>query len=149
MNNALKFSCESQGQPLSSCLWGKAQNGQHQVIVTDQHGVQEEDQQTSIEGISYSIGHELDAGKCSVNIESVSEDDFGRWSCTLVSKSGAIFTGRVEVVTNGKLCKECAEAILRRKIYLKIFCTNFRTGHQHLLYNLGRRGHKGLFYHNV
>ena len=57
--------------------------------------------QTNVDGISH-IGNGLNDGKCSIRIESITETDFGKWSCTLMSKSGQVFTGNVTVQALGK-----------------------------------------------
>ena len=94
------ISCESDGdEPLSSCLWGRTINGQRQVITVDEHVV-EDDGRTEVEGITYD-GNGLEDGKCSIKIASVSEDDAGSWTCTLVSHNGSVFTGIVEITTEG------------------------------------------------
>ena len=55
---------------------------------------------TEFDGIRYD-GNGLKDGKCSVKIESVSEDDAGGWSYTLVSHNGSVFTGIVELTPEG------------------------------------------------
>ena len=97
LNNSETFSCESNGQPLNSCLWARTLNGQRQVIIVDD----QDGGRKSVEGISY-IGDGLREGKCSIEIESVTAADVGTWSCTLVSESGAIFNGEVSVSTKSK-----------------------------------------------
>ena len=84
VNTSQVISCESQAyEPLSSCLWGRTIKGQRQVITVDEHGV-EDGGRTEVDGITY-VGNGLEDGKCSIKIASVSEDDRGSWTCTLVS----------------------------------------------------------------
>ena len=98
LNSSEIFSCETSGQPINSCLCGRTLNGQWQVIIIDGQTGQD-DGRTNAEGLLYD-GEGLKDGKCSVKIESVTDQDFGRWSCTLVSDEGAIFRGEVSIVVS-------------------------------------------------
>ena len=116
VNTSQAISCESQSdEPLSSCLWGRSINGQRQVITVDEHVV-EDGGRTEVEGITYD-GNGLENGTCSIKIASVSADDVGTWSCTLVSHNGPVFTGIVEITTEG----------IHTANYLKLPMSFFRT----------------------
>ena len=72
-------------------------NGTHQAIITDQQAV-ESGGKTNVDGVTFlGDSEELDAGKCAISIESVTEKDFGLWSSTLVSTNSTIFNGAVHV----------------------------------------------------
>ena len=79
--------------PLSSCYWGRTKNGQRELIIIDQQ-VLDSGGATTAEGISY-VGTGLDVGQCGLKIESVTDDEAGAWSCTLISKSGTLLTGKI------------------------------------------------------
>ena len=38
-----------------------------------------------------------ESGKCSLKIESVTEEHFGTWACTLVDHAGHLFAGQIEL----------------------------------------------------
>ena len=44
-------------------------------------------------------GDELQTGKCLLKIDSVTEEDFGSWACTLMDETGALFSGRIQFTT--------------------------------------------------
>jgi len=95
LNNPTTLNCDSHGQPLSVCLWERNVDGQRSVISinpgSDQNG-----RATPQAGITYA-GEGLNSGKCGINIESIKENDSGRWSCTLIGANGGIFIGTVDV----------------------------------------------------
>ena len=99
LNNSEIFSCETSGQPINSCLWGRTLKSQWQVIIIDGQQTDQDGGWTYAEGLLYN-GEGLKEGKCSVKIESVTDQDFGSWSCTLVSDGGAIFRGEVSIVVS-------------------------------------------------
>ena len=93
------LTCESSGnESLNYCLWGRTLNGQYEVILVDQQVVQNGSGRAAKTGISY-VGDGLDDGKCVIKIESVTPEDFGPWSCTLVAEIGEVFTGNVNIET--------------------------------------------------
>ena len=100
LNSSETFSCETNGQPLNSCLWGRTLNGQRQAILIDNQTALNGGR-TSAKGILH-VGDGLKDGKCSIKIESVAEQDVGSWSCTLVSQEGAIYSGEVSVTITSK-----------------------------------------------
>ena len=53
-------------------------------------------EQTLVGRIS-SVTDQLINGTCSVKIDTVREEDFGMWSCTLVDATGAVLTSELEV----------------------------------------------------
>ena len=58
-----------------------------------------------VEGIVYE-GEGLAAGQCGLRFQNSGPEDFGRWSCTLISDNGLTFTGAVivgELVEVGNL----------------------------------------------
>ena len=99
LNVSRVLTCESEGQPLRSCLWGRViTDGQWEGILVDERVV-ENGGRTNVNGISY-VGNGLDGGNCSVRIDSVTQDDIGTWSCALLANgSGSIFKGEVNVLT--------------------------------------------------
>ena len=48
------------------------------------------------------IGNALSAGKCGLNIRSLTANHFGLWTCTLVSEAGEIFTGDVGITKDNR-----------------------------------------------
>ena len=49
-------------------------------------------------GTSYvADGDGLDGGNCTLDIESVTEDHGGLWSCTLISQNSTVFSGAFHV----------------------------------------------------
>ena len=111
VNTSAQFSCESPGQPLSSCFWAKTRIGERQVIVLDEYGVYGSEENSTNARISYSTSDELKAGKCGLHIEPVTEDDYGLWSCTLALKTGTIFAGEVTVTANGNFKRKLLHKI--------------------------------------
>lgn len=100
MKNTANFSCESNGRPLSLCLWSHTVRGEQKVILINKQGGN-----LSIDGIHVTSAAKLNEGKCSVRIEAVTEDHFGVWACTLMSAAddGEVWTGEVEL-REGKNC---------------------------------------------
>ena len=101
-NTSQMLTCESQGQPLSSCLWMRPAGAQKEKIFIGQQIVQDGVRRTNVDGISY-VENGLNHGNCCIRIEVVTGTDFGRWSCALMSKSGGVFAGIVDVQDQGKL----------------------------------------------
>ena len=91
INKSLVLTCESKGYPLRSCLWVQAIiGGQRQGIFVDEQVVLNGGR-TDAAGVFY-VGNALDNGNgSSIKIGSVTLNDMGRWSCTLLSKAGMIF----------------------------------------------------------
>ena len=94
-NESQTISCDSRGQPLSACVWEVNTHDRPETIVIYKQDT-ENDNQTSVDGVLYA-GDGLEAGRCSLEIESVTDEDAGLWSCTLLAKSGTIFAGTVTV----------------------------------------------------
>ena len=95
INSSVNVSCESNGHPISSCLWGHTVNSTRQAIIMDEKFV-ENSGRTTVDGVSFLGNQEgLDAGKCTLGIQSVAEKDAGLWSCTLVTHNSTIFSGAV------------------------------------------------------
>ena len=70
--------------------------GTRQVIVIDRQAVVENGGQTGVDGIYYDgDSSDFDAGKCVINIESVTEKDLGLWACNLVTTDSTVFSGAV------------------------------------------------------
>ena len=91
------LSCESQGQqPLSSCIWVPNNGSNRDGIFIGKGGVRYEGQEDQ-DGISY-VGSSVEGGKCSIRIDSITENDFGRWSCRLMSMAGHVFVGNVNII---------------------------------------------------
>ena len=64
------------------------------------HQIADNDGYATVDGGVTLIGDssgDLDAGRCAVNIESVTEQDLDQWSCTLISKDKTIFTRAVHL----------------------------------------------------
>ena len=60
---------------------------------------------TGVSRTSYvGSGFGLDDGNYSIKIESVKPSDFGRWSCTLIPKSGQILRGNGSAHAKLKPC---------------------------------------------
>ena len=99
VNATQNLSCESNGQPLDSCLWGHSMNGTREVILIDDNHVVQKNGSRTANGLSYVDDDrgDLDLGKCVLTIESLEDNDYGLWSCTLISKNSTIFTGAVHV----------------------------------------------------
>ena len=87
--NSSKFSCQSTGQPLASCLWSRTING-----LRDETLVDEEIGQAGgflvTDGISY-FGNELEDGKFSIRIESITSEHLGPGLAFCWKKSGDVF----------------------------------------------------------
>ena len=99
LNSSIVLTCQAQGQePLSSCMWIRTIGTVRKLIFID-HNNADYGGWTDVDGISYAEDG-LGDGKCSIMIESVTADDFGTWSCTLISNAGRVFTGSVEVGKN-------------------------------------------------
>ena len=92
-NKSQTVSCESQGQPLSACIWEIIMHGTPETIV-----LYENASLASNDGVLY-LGDGLHAGECGLQIESVFDEDVGLWTCTLLAKSGSVLTGHVTVET--------------------------------------------------
>ena len=95
LNATATISCESDGKPVSVCVWGKIVDGQWETIVIDD-GVITNGGKTEVDGISYE-GEGLAAGKCGLKIQAVQAKDTGRWSCALITAAGPVFAGEVFV----------------------------------------------------
>ena len=100
LNRTANFTCESQGQPLSSCLWARTLKGQLEATVVDGDG-----EYAPTDGIHFFFADEPNSGTCGVNIESVTEDHIGKWACALVADDGEVLTGEVELYSGKKLCE--------------------------------------------
>ena len=99
VNSTEMFSCKSHGHPIKSCVWGYNVNGTRQSIIVDQQLI-DNGGWTTVDGVSfYGHGDDLEAGKCAISIEPVTENDAWLWSCTLVSQNSTIFRGAVHVGT--------------------------------------------------
>ena len=48
------------------------------------------------------FGDGLQNGTCSLRIESITEEDFGTYACTLFDEAGVLLTGQVEIYAEGK-----------------------------------------------
>ena len=94
-NDTATFSCESNGAPLSSCLWARTVNGQREVVMLGE----DVGKVSTVDGVEYSVD-DLNDGKCRVKVESIKRGHFGRWSCTLVEADGQVLTGAVNVRGN-------------------------------------------------
>ena len=95
LNKSATFSCESEdGQPWAVCSWEQNKSQvQRRYVVIDQEGAQNGGQK----GISF-VGDPLsNNGKRGLRIDSVTEQDFGQWSCTLVSGNGTTSTGALHL----------------------------------------------------
>ena len=93
VNGSAEFSCESESQPLSLCLWERTVNGQRDVIIVDKEVIKNGGA-TSVHGI-FATTDGLENGKCVLRIQRMKKEDFGRWSCTLVTQSGTAYGGIV------------------------------------------------------
>ena len=89
LHASVNFSCESNGKPLSLCMW--THNGKAQEIIMGTDG----ERQTK-DGVVYT-GEGLNGGKCSVRIKKTEKGHLGKWDCTLVTIIGHVFTAEVEV----------------------------------------------------
>ena len=70
-------------------------NGKRQAVIIDEKVV-ENSGRTTVDGVPFFGNREnLDAGKCALGIQAVTEKDAGLWSCTLVSQNSTIFSGAV------------------------------------------------------
>ena len=94
-NTSQIITCESDGEALDWCLWGRTVKGQRQLITIEKEAITQVDD-GQIEGIS-TFGSELQKGSCSLRVESITEEDSGTWSCTLFAQTGTVSTGQVEV----------------------------------------------------
>ena len=93
--SSVNISCESNGHPISFCLWGHTVNGKRQAVIIDEKVV-DNFGRTTVDGVSFFGSREdLDAGKCALGIQAIAEKDAGLWSCTLVSQNSTIFSGAV------------------------------------------------------
>ena len=101
LNTTANFSCESNGMPLSFCIWthaGKAQeimNKDGEIRLTE-------------DGVVYSSAG-LNGGKCSVVISKIKKIHLGKWDCTLVANNGKVFTAAVAIsigktISSGSFC---------------------------------------------
>ena len=91
------LTCESNGKPLTSCLWTHSANDTRQIIVVDQQVVANEGR-TGVDGIDFAgNSSDFQAGKCAINIESITETDLGLWACNLVTADSTVFGGAVHV----------------------------------------------------
>ena len=97
LSGSVNLSCESGGQPLTLCVWEKwGWNGQRDVIIVDQEVIKNGGV-TSVPGIRATTDG-LENGKCDLKIQRLNKDDFGSWSCTLLTKSGRAYGAEVSVV---------------------------------------------------
>ena len=72
-------------------------NGSRQAVIIDEQVAQTKGP-LAIDGMNILGGtSDLHAGKCVLSIESITENDFGLWSCALVTTTLTIFTGVVNV----------------------------------------------------
>ena len=97
VNGSANLSCESQGQPLTLCVWKRiGGNEQRDILIVDQE-VFKNARGTFVQGTS-SVSDGLQNGTCNLNITSLMNNDFGRWSCALVAQTGNTFGGKLSVV---------------------------------------------------
>ena len=94
-NTSATFTCESGGEPLTSCLWVWNARGQRKVIIVDGECIIQ--QGGALEEGTFSALGGFGSGRCSMKIEFSSVEHTGPWSCTLLSHTGEIFTGEVNV----------------------------------------------------
>ena len=96
LSGSAHFSCESGGHPLSLCVWEKwGWNRQRDVITVDQVVIKTGGR-TAVPGIR-ATKDGLENGKCVLKLQRLKNDDFGSWSCTLVTKRGSAHGGEVRV----------------------------------------------------
>lgn len=69
-------------------------NGTHQMILIDHKAATN---RSSVELISGAEGG-LNEGECTLKVESLFDSNVGCWSCTLVAKNGAVYSGEVDVI---------------------------------------------------
>ena len=78
---------------MSFCLWKQGLHGK--LIYIDDTALNNNGTEAAANGNPYIDSNGLPAGKCELKIQSVGVNDIGRWSCTVVSQSGDMFTGEV------------------------------------------------------
>ena len=61
---------------------------------------------TSSDRMSY-FGDGLQVGQCGLKVESIAENDVGSWSCTLISTSGIILNGVVNLMNRKLPVQNC------------------------------------------
>ena len=96
VNSSLELSCELENQPLSLCVWERSVKGRGEIIIVDQEVIKNGGA-TSVDG-TFATVDGFGNGKCLLKIESLKTDDFGSWSCTLVTNSGRAYGGLVRVL---------------------------------------------------
>ena len=110
-NGSVTLTCESSdGAPLNLCLWEQAMSHdnvqQRQVIIMiDQGGAVHrtggDASLASQAGFSFTADSQLlKNGKCTLKFITLRASPAGQWSCTLVSKRGAVSTGVIRVQGN-------------------------------------------------
>ena len=103
LNTSQVLTCASQGQqPLHSCLWVRNNGSNRDGIFIDKEGAHNDGGGQEDESAISFVGSRLDGANCSIRIELITGNDFGRWSCRLMSKTGQIFVGNVNVYAAGK-----------------------------------------------
>ncbi|XP_021947045.1 fasciclin-3 isoform X2 [Folsomia candida] len=84
------FSCESQGTPISYCIWERPADPTKNlsVIYLEFSGDTRPGQQSKKPGY-FLTGDGLDKGQCGLKINRVEDTDNGVWQCTLLTSSGS------------------------------------------------------------
>ena len=99
LNQSANLSCNSNGPPLSLCMWSHRVEDRLEVTLLNRHGWY-----ISTDGIRLSSEGDLNDGKCSVSIRSVTKDNLGLWTCALVVVGAdQVLSGQVEL-QSGKKC---------------------------------------------
>ena len=98
VNESVYLACKAFGRvsSLGICFWERNVTGRREVIIRDLAGL-ENSGRTSMEGVTLVEGG-FESGSCDVNIKSLKAEHFGRWSYTLVTQAGSIFTGDVSII---------------------------------------------------
>ena len=103
ISKSTKLSCGSGGQPLSFCFWHhhNYRNGGMKVVYhipyddVVEHGA---NSTVKVEGLEFIEVRKFKEGKCRVKIEGFAVgNNVGTWTCILVSESGTMFSGLVDL----------------------------------------------------
>ena len=101
VNTSAILSCTSDdGQPWSLCVWERHLPEERKLVIIDEEVVQNGGR-TLVNGVAYVGDGKNNDGKCEINIEPVTEQDFGQWRCTLASQNGTFSTGQLSLKQKG------------------------------------------------
>lgn len=91
------FTCQSHGIPIGTCLWERdAPAGSNNGLILNFNPSNSREGEGPQPGYTY-LGDGLEKGECGVVIQNVKDTDNGNWKCTLITNTGQLYRGVVEI----------------------------------------------------